>query len=403
MPTPSPANDTSASNPEQIPCPIDEQLTLLTAARAWLCTRATAAQDLVTEASPVRAEWLAEAGLLVVELFDAGHIRRLFLSGWNQGCRWVTEADGQLQVMPVNADPGLPLLEFGADWAKPWRETIPSDVRYTLFAYDRGRWALLYWASHYPAALDLLRSETRLLWLLLMTGEREGWSEDTIARCLRLKRRFLLEHCGLQPSEAALNLLGKCHLAPYGEEALGDLRSLLMDAETIRGLRHVQSSSLASLHFMLEFPGLIRARWVQAAPDESGYFFELKHLVAEIHQLGAQLNRERRRGASTTQSRPRPCPPNLQCWQWWPHSRFLTWIKQKVKEWPRWLSRYPAPPIPGSASIRPISTYRGLLAEGRSQRHCVAIYHERVLAGRYYVYQVLEPERCTLGLAISPG
>ena len=312
--------------------------------------------------------------------------------------------------MPVHADPGLPLLECGADWGKPWRETIPSDVWQTLFSFERVRWALLYWASHDPAAVDLLRSEPRLLWLLLMTGERDGWSEDTIARCLRLKRRFILERCGLQPSEAALNLLGKCHLGPYGEEALGDLRSLLRDAGYIRALRHVQSLGPATLRFMLQFPRLMRARWVQAAPDEPGFFIELKHLVADIHQLGSQLNRknvggqmlrcrtiaelrqmhdrwvdqlnrERRRGASTTPSRPRP--RNLAEWLWWPYSRLVMWAGETVKQGSRWLIRYPAPPIPGSAAIRPITTYRGLLAEGRSQRHCVAIYHERVLAGRY--------------------
>ena len=430
MPNSSPANDPNTSNPGRIPCPIDEPLALLTAARAWLCTRATVPQNPVTEASPVRAEWLAESGLFVIELFDAGQIRRVFLSGWSQGCRWLLETQGQLQVMPIHAEPGLPLIEFDAEWPEPWRETIPRDVWYALFAFELGRWAVLYWASHYPAALDLLRSEPKLLWLLLMTGERQGWSEDTIARCLRLKRRFILERCGLQPSEAALNLLGKCHLAPYGEEALGNLRSLLADAETIRALRHVQSLSPAPLRFMLQFPRLMRARWVQAAPDESGFFIELKHLVADIHELGTQLNRknvegqilrcrtiaelrhlhdrwvdqlnrERGRGRSTTPSRPRP--RNLAEWLWWPYSRLVMWTVKTVKQCSRWLIRYPAPPIPGSAAIRPITTYQGLVAEGRSQRHCVAIYHERVLAGRYYVYQVLEPERCTLGLTLFPG
>ena len=430
MPISSPANDPITCNTGRIPYPIDEPLALLTVARAWLCTRATVPQNPVTEASPVRAEWLAEQGLFVIELFDAGQIRRLFLSGWRQGCRWLLETQGQLQVMPIHADPGLPLIEFDAEWPEPWRETIPRDVWYALFDFERGRWAVLYWASHYPAALDLLRSEPRLLWLLLMTGERQGWSEDTIARCLRLKRRFILERCGLQPSEAALNLLGKCHLAPYGEEALGDLRSLLTDAGYIRALRHIQSLYPITVRFCLWFPTIMRARWLKDVPDEAAIFLEFNHLFADTHELGNRLGlvnvqeqmlrcrthmelrrlhnrwldervQEEIRALDTTpcQTRPR----NLASWLLWPFRRVLKGMEQVVKEWPRRLIRYPAPPIPGSAAIRPITTYRGLLAEGRSQRHCVAIYHERVLAGRYYVYQVLEPERCTLGLTLFPG
>jgi hypothetical protein len=430
MPNSSPTNDPKASNPERISSPIDEQLALLAAARAWLCARTTAPWDAVTEASPVRTEWLAESGVFVIELFDAGQIRRLFLSAWSQGCRWLLETQGQLQVMPIHADPGLPLLECGADWAEPWRETIPSDVRHTLFSFERGRWALLYWASHYPAALDLLRSEPKLLWLLLMTGERDGWSEDTIARFLRLKRRFILERCGLQPSEAALNLLGKCHLGPYGEESLGNLRSLLADAGYIRALRHIESLYPITLQFCLWFPTLMQARWLKDVPDEASVFLEFNHLFADTHELGNRLDlvnvqeqvlrcrtfeelrrlhnrwldervQEEIRALNTTpcQTRPR----NLAGWLWWSFRRVLNGIEQKVKEWPRWFIQYPAPPIRGSAAIRPITTYRGLLAEGQSQRHCVAIYHERVLANRYYVYQVLEPERCTLGLALFSG
>ena len=36
-----------------------------------------------------------------------------------------------------------------------------------------------------------------------------------------------------------------------------------------------------------------------------------------------------------------------------------------------------------------------------SQHHCVASYHQRILAGRYYVYSVTAPERATLGIKLA--
>jgi hypothetical protein len=409
---------------------VDEQLGLVQAAQLWLRTRATAPFESVTEATPVRAEWLAETELLVIELFDAGQIRRLFLSGWGRGCRWVIESNGQLQVMPAHLDPGLPLFDVSVDWVRPWRETIPSDVRDILAQFVLGRWALLYWASRYPSALDLLRSEPKLLWLLVMTGEQVGWSEGTIAHYLRIKRRAILRVCGLQSSNAALNRLAKCELSPYGVESLGRLRSLLASFEILHALRHAKSICGATLRFMQQFPALMHARWVQDAADEPGNFAELNQLVADIRQMGQQLhrddvedqmlrcrncaelwrlhdrwvdqlNRDRRQDLNSATALARPRHPRE--WMPWLGRVLRNRIRQTLQSWSRCFRRYPAPPLAGTATIRPIRTYRALLKEGRSQRHCVAAYHERVMAGHYYVYQVLQPERCTLGLMLTPG
>ena len=263
-----------------------------------------------------------------------------------------------------------------------------------------------------------------------MTGEQVGWSEGTIARCLRLKRRAILRVCGLESSEAALNRLAKCELSPYGGESLGRLRSLLASFETLHALRHAKSIGGATLRFMQHFPDLIHARWVQDAPDDPGYFAELNQLVADIRQMGQQLhrddvqnqmlrcrncaeirrlhdrwvdqlNRERRRDLFLATAPARPFDPRE--WLPWVGRGLRQRIRQALQSWSRCFRRYPAPPLAGPATIRPIRTYRALLKEGRSQRHCVAAYHERIMAGHYYVYQVLQPERCTLGLILAPG
>ncbi len=54
----------------------------------------------------------------------------------------------------------------------------------------------------------------------------------------------------------------------------------------------------------------------------------------------------------------------------------------------------------GNSHIVPITDFAGLRIEGLRQHHCVESYHSRISNGTYYVYQVLAPERATLGVKI---
>lgn len=67
---------------------------------------------------------------------------------------------------------------------------------------------------------------------------------------------------------------------------------------------------------------------------------------------------------------------------------------------------YNTPPIPGTKEITPITSYEGLLQEGRELDHCVgqAGYDERVRNGVSYIYAIkTETDRCTLELEIGTG
>jgi hypothetical protein len=121
--------------------------------------------------------------------------------------------------MPAHLDPGLPVLDPCVDWANPWRMSLPADVRQILERFACGRWALLHWASHSREALHLLRSEPTLLWILLMTAQRDDWPDEKVGECLRWKRRVILGACGLHPAEATLKLLGKFQTPHFGQQS----------------------------------------------------------------------------------------------------------------------------------------------------------------------------------------
>ncbi len=57
---------------------------------------------------------------------------------------------------------------------------------------------------------------------------------------------------------------------------------------------------------------------------------------------------------------------------------------------------FPPPPIPGHATIVPLTAPAMLLEEGREQENCVAAYAKRVAVGNGFIYRVLAPERATL-------
>jgi hypothetical protein len=66
---------------------------------------------------------------------------------------------------------------------------------------------------------------------------------------------------------------------------------------------------------------------------------------------------------------------------------------------------WPPPPLSGTESIVPISSYDMLRKEGKSQRNCIAGYW-RSIAGekpRYYAYRVLKPQRATLMIVKRAG
>ena len=62
---------------------------------------------------------------------------------------------------------------------------------------------------------------------------------------------------------------------------------------------------------------------------------------------------------------------------------------------------FPPPPLPGTDSIVPIVSVQELIEEGRKQANCVGSYDSRVKDGKYYVYQVLSPQRATLAIVQS--
>lgn len=62
---------------------------------------------------------------------------------------------------------------------------------------------------------------------------------------------------------------------------------------------------------------------------------------------------------------------------------------------------FPEPPLPGSSSIQPITTVKGLFAESEQMCHCVWCYCSRIMSGQVYIYSARCPERATVEVIIG--
>lgn len=64
---------------------------------------------------------------------------------------------------------------------------------------------------------------------------------------------------------------------------------------------------------------------------------------------------------------------------------------------------WPSPPLTGTQSIVPITSLKELALEGHIMRHCVAGLTLEILQGKYFVYRISAPQRCTLSLRFRDG
>jgi len=349
-----------------------------------------------TGIAPPSPCWDAESGLLVAGVAHPEGACRIFLSGWERGIYWASDWRGRLEVMPSHLDPELPLLCMECGWAIPWLGRIPADVLETLARFRSEQWALLCWCSREPAALDLLRSAPLLLWLLLTVARQNEWPEPKIEDCLRDKRRDILAACGFHPAQSTLRLLGKLVFPGYGRQAFGLASPWLRDPGLGASLRHYRAVSEAQLLFLRNHPEQAALPMVrEAASEGAGYFQDLERVLADVRRMREDLAG----GPEAADPLRGPRPQDLLG----EHERLVRRLNalETVPDGDE--GHYPAPPIPGTDTIVPVPNHGELALEGHMQAHCVRSYHRQIKAGGYYVYKVLQPQRATLGLSLTPG
>jgi len=88
----------------------------------------------------------------------------------------------------------------------------------------------------------------------------------------------------------------------------------------------------------------------------------------------------------------------------WHHCRKRVELRDRIEQFPPELKKallpveWPEPPIPPTDTIQPIQSLEELKTEADAMQHCVFKFADHILAGHYYVYQMLNPVRATIGI-----
>jgi hypothetical protein len=309
---------------------------------------------------------------------------------------------------------------------------VPADLRAAVGAFPERHWHLLAWLAHGgPAAEQLLASNPALAFAL--ASGTELTAIDTPVNFARRQmlmayhpQRDLLARLGFPPSERVRRILLKVPPRLVTFARIGQLARWLADRGICERLAHVPAINLAVLRVLEEgtlahltpaaLDRLARAEDETEADHHARRLAEVVRLwglvrptvalpqfggVARIDHEHALVQadlalidraaREHEAGRALAAIAARPDPPA-------PERRVVA-----VPGEPRRPGGFPAPPVPGTASIVPITTPAMLAEEGRIQKNCAADYMGQAERGTLAFYRVLAPQRCTLSLKKRRG
>jgi hypothetical protein len=225
-------------------------------------------------------------------------------------------------------------------------------------------------------ARDLARSNPNLFWLLAVAVNERRITADQIAALCRMKQAEILRVLTGTASKAQVRFLRKVRVR---EGTMIGGRFLLEAAgkpAIVHAVRHQSETSIALLRMLVMYPGLARQDLVPAIAAK----------VTECENAGPERINQLRRELFFLEM----AQENLSA------RKFKVRLEECCEP-----ATFPAPPLPGTKRIVPITTVEELEAERGEQRHCVAQYAGAVHRGHVYFYRVLAPQRATLAIDLT--
>lgn len=336
------------------------------------------------------------AGDLWIDLGSTlGHPCRLQISGWSNGVHFTSHLSDESVLLDPFDEVGFTLSMLRRqDGAQQWVDALSPQVAVDLVWLERlyygSQFAALWLMSRSTAAVELFLSAPTLFYVLLENGRSGRMSAEKLLTLMDEKRTFLLGLCGLPDSRACLRLLQTLPANQLYPDDTAVIRRFL----TVPGweqVNHQHYIDIPLLRWFSDRPALLGSRLLRSY-DPSWSWREFITLCDDILLISRQLERDDgyRRVLRCRNMR------ELNGL----HDRLVVELN-KLTFAEEDNEVFGAPPLPGSRFIQPIRDTRALHEEGTGQRHCIASYQYEILAGRYYAYRILAPERATLGIAID--
>lgn len=320
-----------------------------------------------------------------------GHKCELSVGDWESGLAVVAHTQDGSNALSL-IDVGDWIFSIDDPAINRWRDTLPTPINDGLSCLPSQQASILRWAVDSKAIVDLLISNPLLLWLLVDNGLLGRASPGEINQKLKLKQKQLCEGLGLSGTEQQVRILRRAAISNLPVKLIRDLRVILKSDAVCDFLGHRREIPGPVIDTLRRFPWLVRypARALVDSLEDPETLRFFQDVIRMLDDLGPLYQCRSARAVVRL------------------HDRLVEHINRDdgfsyFRDDYGDIKELPSPPIPGNDTIQPLTSQQQIVAEGREMRHCIASYIGSVVKGEYYVYQMLEPERLTIGVAVGVG
>jgi len=281
---------------------------------------------------------------------------------------------------------------------------IPAVARAIIRPYIFGQFLLLQSLAFHSEVADLAHSNANLLWLLTLAVYEGRVPPSQLTAFCRRKQVDVLSELTGHGSKAQIKFLRKVQLTDGSLSEARTLYGVLFEPAILECVRHLPTIPVGLLSLLMKysrlasdtFVPLIAAKLAEPQSDDADKVFRMHRRLTALGRVATALRIEDVRDAlhEPTVVHVHPAQrPALNAVTRWERSD----AKPQVEE------TFPAPPLPGTTDIVPITTLATLRNEAASQRNCVLGYAGSIYEREAYLYSVLKPERATVEVNLEDG
>ena len=292
-----------------------------------------------------------------------------------------------------------------------FRRTVPEEVQKIVgqqFRYSQIH--LLKALRHCPELIGMVRSCPALFWLIVeQNSDVNILNSWNFTRLVRSKRKEILKRLGYVGSKSAVKLLSKIEIDCFKDEDLFHLKDIIGSEEKISLLRHYEELSTTHLYAAANHPDLLKYTFIRKALSRKDIsltaFKHLASLSEDTRNMAEMLQKEHVDDFFKTISNPQQLERCHDSFAIELHNaeisvRLLEELVQKYGK-----ETFPKLPVGslGSETLQPICSLTALTQEAEEMENCLLSWAHRIYEGRAFCYQILKPERGTVGIDLTTG
>ncbi|MEZ8018053.1 PcfJ domain-containing protein [Vibrio splendidus] len=277
-----------------------------------------------------------------------------------------------------------------------WLDSLPARYREITDDFPEYQYQMLWLAANTYEAAQLLELRPVILALICM---KHSVDNKKALELSRLGQKKILAKLGLDGSKATLKFIDKLELHyNVGDELDHIVRILEPLQRRVLKFKHYSKVGYTALRLDQVHPFLTGSRLGIAMVEEGRLNTPSKMaMFQDAILLGQDLEMDDPLRAITSQNSFAMFEQLHDRWTEQRQLRRLEGNRPVDMDIP-----YPVPLL-GNDNIHPLTDYYDLEQEGVEQKHCIGVYHNRIMSDRYVVFRMLKPQRLTIGLRRVPS